>query len=103
MLVLPADHLIEPVEEFLRATQQAAALAARGKLVTFGIRPESPETGYGYIEAGENFDGGEAREVLRFVEKPDAQDRAGLPRQRQFPLEQRHVLHARADLAGRTG
>jgi mannose-1-phosphate guanylyltransferase len=73
MLVMPADHLIEPVEEFLRATQQAAALAARGKLVTFGIRPESPETGYGYIEAGENFEGGEAREVLRFVEKPDAQ------------------------------
>lgn len=73
MLVLAADHLIEPVEEFLRATEQAAALAARGKLVTFGIRPESPETGYGYIEAGRNFDGGEAREVLRFVEKPDAQ------------------------------
>jgi mannose-1-phosphate guanylyltransferase / mannose-6-phosphate isomerase len=73
MLVLPADHLIEPVEEFLRATQVAAALAARGKLVTFGIRPESPETGYGYIEAGSNFDGGDAREVLRFVEKPDAQ------------------------------
>jgi mannose-1-phosphate guanylyltransferase / mannose-6-phosphate isomerase len=73
MLVLAADHLIEPVEEFLRATEQAAELAARGKLVTFGIRPESPETGYGYIEAGRNFDGGEAREVLRFVEKPDAQ------------------------------
>ena len=73
MLVLPADHLIAPVEEFLRTTQVAAALAARGKLVTFGIRPESPETGYGYIEAGSNFDGGEAREVLRFVEKPDAQ------------------------------
>ncbi len=73
MLVLAADHLIEPVEEFLRATEQAAALAARGKLVTFGIRPESPETGYGYIEAGRNFEGGDAREVLRFVEKPDAQ------------------------------
>jgi mannose-1-phosphate guanylyltransferase / mannose-6-phosphate isomerase len=73
MLVLAADHLIEPVEEFLRATEQAAALAARGKLVTFGIRPESPETGYGYIEAGKNFEGGDAREVLRFVEKPDAQ------------------------------
>jgi len=72
MLVLPADHLIAPVEEFLRATELAAALAAQGKLVTFGIRPESPETGYGYIEAGRNVEGSEARDVLRFVEKPDA-------------------------------
>ena len=72
MLVLPADHLIEPVEDFLLATAQAAALAAAGKLVTFGIRPESPETGYGYIEAGERIDRGPAHEVLRFIEKPDA-------------------------------
>jgi mannose-1-phosphate guanylyltransferase/mannose-6-phosphate isomerase len=72
MLVLPADHLIEPIEEFLEATQQAAALAADGKLVTFGIRPASPATGYGYIQAGAPIDGGPQHEVLRFVEKPDA-------------------------------
>jgi mannose-1-phosphate guanylyltransferase/mannose-6-phosphate isomerase len=71
MLVLPADHLIEPVEDFVRATRQAAALAVEGRLVTFGIHPRSPETGYGYIQAGAPLDGGTGREVLRFVEKPD--------------------------------
>ncbi|MEJ6021927.1 mannose-1-phosphate guanylyltransferase/mannose-6-phosphate isomerase [Ramlibacter sp. PS4R-6] len=73
MLVLPADHLIEPVEDFVRATRDAAALAAQGKLVTFGIQPRSPETGYGYIEAGGAMRGGAAREVVRFVEKPDTE------------------------------
>jgi len=72
MLVLPADHLISPVEEFLREAEQAAQLAQRGKLVTFGIRPTAPETGYGYIEAGAQLPGGQARQVKRFVEKPDA-------------------------------
>jgi mannose-1-phosphate guanylyltransferase / mannose-6-phosphate isomerase len=72
-LVLPADHLIEPIEEFLETTQQAAALAAAGKLVTFGIRPTSAATGYGYIQAGAAIKGGPQHEVLRFVEKPDAQ------------------------------
>jgi mannose-1-phosphate guanylyltransferase / mannose-6-phosphate isomerase len=77
MLVLPADHLIEPIEEFLQAAQQAAALAAKGKLVTFGIHPASPATGYGYIQAGAPIHGGPQRKVLRFVEKPDAQAAQG--------------------------
>lgn len=72
MLVLPADHLISPVEEFLREAEEAARLAAQGKLVTFGIRPTAPETGYGYIEAGARLTDGNARKVKRFVEKPDA-------------------------------
>ncbi len=72
LLVLPADHLIEPAEEFQQAVQQAAVLAAQGKLVTFGIRPVSADTGYGYIEAGDVVESGLARHVLRFVEKPDA-------------------------------
>jgi len=71
MLVLPADHLISPVEDFQRAVEHAAVLAARGKLVTFGIRPTSPETGYGYIEAGAAQKGTEGHDVTRFVEKPD--------------------------------
>lgn len=71
LLVLPADHLIAPVEEFLADVQAAAGLAAQGKLVTFGIQPTAPETGYGYIECGAQFDSGKARQVLRFVEKPD--------------------------------
>jgi mannose-1-phosphate guanylyltransferase/mannose-6-phosphate isomerase len=63
MLVLAADHLIADHAAFAVAVQQASQLAAAGKLVTFGIQPSSPETGYGYIEA-------EGNTVLRFVEKP---------------------------------
>jgi len=65
MLVLPADHLISNKQAFLQGLDQAAALAAEGFLVTFGITPHSPETGYGYIQKGED------NKVLSFVEKPD--------------------------------
>jgi mannose-1-phosphate guanylyltransferase / mannose-6-phosphate isomerase len=64
MLVLAADHLISKQDDFVEAVKKAAALAQSGKLVTFGIRPEAPETGYGYIEANGD-------RVLRFVEKPN--------------------------------
>jgi mannose-1-phosphate guanylyltransferase / mannose-6-phosphate isomerase len=63
MLVLAADHLIADQHAFEEAVGKASLLAASGKLVTFGIHPDSPETGYGYIEADGNT-------VLRFVEKP---------------------------------
>jgi mannose-1-phosphate guanylyltransferase len=63
MLVLAADHLITEQAAFEQAVLKATELAAKGKLVTFGIQPEAPETGYGYIEADGNT-------VLRFVEKP---------------------------------
>jgi mannose-1-phosphate guanylyltransferase/mannose-6-phosphate isomerase len=63
MLVLPADHLVADASAFAAAAQQAFALAEAGRLVTFGITPEGPETGYGYIEA-------EGTDVVRFVEKP---------------------------------
>jgi mannose-1-phosphate guanylyltransferase / mannose-6-phosphate isomerase len=63
MLVLAADHLIANQQAFAQAVQKATVLAATGKLVTFGIQPDSPETGYGYIEADGNT-------VRRFVEKP---------------------------------
>lgn len=63
MLVLAADHLIADQQAFQQAVLKAAELAATGKLVTFGIQPDSPETGFGYIEADGNT-------VLRFVEKP---------------------------------
>lgn len=63
MLVLPADHLISDQAAFAAAVVSAIALAQQGKLVTFGIQPESPETGYGYIEAN-------GQDVLSFVEKP---------------------------------
>src|SRR5689334_7121364 len=70
LLVLPADHLIRDIAEFSRATQAAAALAQNGRLVTFGVAPTRPETGYGYIEAGAPI-GTTGFEVARFVEKPD--------------------------------
>lgn len=70
LLVLAADHLIQDVEAFETSIQIALALAEAGKLVTFGIVPSHPETGYGYIEQGSSVgDGGFA--VNRFVEKPD--------------------------------
>jgi len=72
MLVLPADHLIRDVYRFHDAVRQAARLAATGALVTFGITPDQPATGYGYIERGDPI-GAEAGayRVARFVEKPD--------------------------------
>jgi len=69
LLVLPADHVIENVEVFQRCVEQARQLAATGALVTFGIVPNAPETGYGYIRRGAPH--GEAFQVAAFVEKPD--------------------------------
>jgi mannose-1-phosphate guanylyltransferase / mannose-6-phosphate isomerase len=63
MLILPADHLIQDQAAFSEAVGSAIKLAKSGKLVTFGIKPESPETGFGYIQAVGN-------RVVRFVEKP---------------------------------
>ena len=63
LLVLAADHLISDQAAFAKAVAQAEVLARQGKLVTFGIQPDVPETGYGYIEAQGN-------KVIRFVEKP---------------------------------
>ncbi len=71
LLVLPADHLIPDEAAFQQAARQAARVAQDGSLVLFGIQPTAPETGFGYIEAGEPLPGG-ARQVRRFVEKPDA-------------------------------
>lgn len=71
MLVLPADHLIGDPLSFHVAVSEAAAHAERGHLVTFGIVPTAPETGYGYIRQGRALDGSSARTIDRFVEKPD--------------------------------
>jgi mannose-1-phosphate guanylyltransferase len=65
LLVLPADHVIRDVTAFEKAIQQAAELAALDALVTFGVQPTRPETGYGYIRAGDDF------AVAEFVEKPN--------------------------------
>jgi len=70
MLVLPADHLIKDEKAFVAAVGEARKLAEQGWLVTFGIEPSRPETGFGYIEAGDKL-GEMAGKVKRFVEKPD--------------------------------
>lgn len=69
MLVLAADHLIADQAGFADAVAEASKLAAQDYLVTFGIVPTAPETGFGYIERGESL--GSANKVARFVEKPD--------------------------------
>lgn len=68
LLVLPSDHVITKDKQFQDAVLVAAEAARSGKLVTFGIVPTAPETGYGYIKAST---GTGARPVDRFVEKPD--------------------------------
>lgn len=69
LLISPADHFIGNTPEFHRAIAKGIPTAKAGKLVTFGIKPHFPATGYGYIEAGRV--DGSARSVLRFVEKPN--------------------------------
>lgn len=76
MLVMPSDQVIADVSAFEAAVEHAATLAARGWLVTFGIAPTGPETGYGYIQQGEALDEHGFR-AARFVEKPDRETAQG--------------------------
>lgn len=69
ILVMPADHLILPLDKFADDVEKADRLAKKGLLVTFGIQPFYPATGYGYIEAGSS--NGTGFSVKRFREKPD--------------------------------
>ena len=70
LLVMPADHVIQNIDAFQNALIAGAELAEASTLVTFGIVPDAPETGYGYIKKGEALQG-EACLIERFVEKPD--------------------------------
>ncbi|BAK65027.1 MULTISPECIES: mannose-1-phosphate guanylyltransferase/mannose-6-phosphate isomerase [Sphingobium] len=69
MLVMPSDHVITDVAAFHAAIERARPLVAEGWLVTFGIEPDAPETGFGYIALGEELAEG-VRKVSRFIEKP---------------------------------
>jgi mannose-1-phosphate guanylyltransferase len=71
LLVLAADHVIQDVSSFVETIKAAVPLAENGKLVTFGIVPSEPHTGYGYIKRGEKADNSDGFEVNEFVEKPD--------------------------------
>lgn len=72
VMLLPSDHVVADEPAFIAACKMAAAAAARGYLVTFGIEPDRPETGYGYIKKGGNLDDQPgAYKVEAFCEKPD--------------------------------
>lgn len=72
LLVLPSDHVVKNHQALLDSVLAASSAAKTGHIVTFGITPESPATGYGYIEGGELLDGQHScRRITRFVEKPD--------------------------------
>jgi mannose-1-phosphate guanylyltransferase/mannose-6-phosphate isomerase len=77
VLVLAADHVVTKPKQFVSVCKQARAAAKKGNIVTFGIKPDHPATGYGYIKPGKAIaGGGEARAVDAFVEKPDAKTAA---------------------------
>ena len=71
LLVLPSDHVIRDEAGFRAAVLAAAPAAGAGKLVTFGIVPTGPETGYGYIKSAASLPQDSVRGVEKFVEKPD--------------------------------
>ena len=73
LLVMPADHVIMDGAAFRVAVVKGAQLAQAGAVVTFGITPDAPETGYGYIQSGAAFGTDGAKQIARFVEKPDLQ------------------------------
>ena len=73
LVALPADHLIADIGPWLQGVQRAVALARAGWLVTFGVQPEYPATGFGYIQTGQPITEG-VHAVERFVEKPPLED-----------------------------
>ncbi len=92
LLVLPSDHILTPEETFVRVVEDACACAMDGALVTFGVTPAGPETGFGYICQGNACAGGKGYAVVRFVEKPDfAQAEAMLAEGGGVFVEQWHV------------
>lgn len=72
LLVMPADHMIMDIAAFHIAIRKSINLAVDGAIVTFGITPDSPETGYGYIQSGAEYRGKGVFHIERFVEKPDS-------------------------------
>ena len=71
ILMMPSDHVIQDQDTFQRIINSGAELAAQGYLITFGIVPDKPETGYGYIKQGATVEGNNAHEISAFVEKPN--------------------------------
>lgn len=94
VLIMPADHLIKNVLEFQKSIEYAAKLAEKGYIITFGIKPTYPETGYGYIKIGEPVLDG--YKVDCFVEKPD------LPSAEKYILEENYYWNGGIFMAKRS-
>ena len=88
LLIMPADHLIGRLDRFASAIAEGAEIASKGRLVTFGIRPSAPETGFGYIELGAGAGTANGYLVASFREKPSA-DRA-----EQYVKSGRHLWNS---------
>lgn len=73
ILMMPSDHVIQDRSAFHAAIVEGAKLADQGYLITFGIVPDKPETGFGYIQRGAGIDGSDAHVISAFVEKPDTE------------------------------
>lgn len=71
IFICPSDHIIEPVEKFAKYARQAEIAAKAGNIVTFGVKPSRPETGYGYIKRGLRSADSGVFVVAKFAEKPD--------------------------------
>jgi mannose-1-phosphate guanylyltransferase/mannose-6-phosphate isomerase len=93
-LVLAADHVIRKPQEFHDVCRRAAAAAAEGRIVTFGIEPTHAATNYGYIRPGEQLNGASVRAVDAFVEKPDAATAAGYVADRYLWNSGNFLFHA---------
>jgi mannose-1-phosphate guanylyltransferase / mannose-6-phosphate isomerase len=98
VLVLASDHVIRKPDEFRETCQRAAAAAAEGRIVTFGIAPTHPATNYGYIRPGAKLNGASAgasvHAVEAFVEKPDAATAAGYVADRYLWNSGNFLFHA---------
>ena len=97
VLLLPSDHAMADAAAFDAAVQVAAAAARDGRIVTFGIQPDRPETGYGYLELSQTGDGTAAVPLTRFVEKPDRASAEAMVRDGRY-LWNAGIFLSRADV-----
>ena len=86
LLVLPADHIIKDINTFIKVIDKASDDVQRGKLVTLGITPSKPETGFGYIESEKELDANKLKgeKIVKFIEKPDLETAKKLICDRRF-------------------
>lgn len=88
LLIMPADHVIGQIEEFHHAVQHGLSQAISGAMVTFGVLPNKPETGYGYIQVGDALHDSMARALRSFVEKPE------LDKARQYLIDGNYLWNS---------